>query len=80
MAHMWALILVCHFPFSLVTNLFFSPANRDATESSELIYDDNIFFRKHDGVKKKISFKTILLRNVSFHVLGKSTWQLNYSP
>ena len=43
MAHMWALILVCHFPFSLVTNLFFSPANRDATESSELIYDDNIF-------------------------------------
>ena len=32
------------------------------------------------GVKKKIYFKTILLCNVSFHVLGNISWKLNHPP
>ena len=32
------------------------------------------------GVKQQISFRTILLRYVSFHVLGNISWQLNYPP
>ena len=32
------------------------------------------------GVKKQITFKTILLCKVFFYVLGNISWQLNYPP
>ena len=73
--------MIIAYMFQLGYEFLFGPANWDALQSRGHVYDDNILFRKPDRKEKAIFFfKTILLCNVSFHVLRNISGQLNYPP